>query len=60
MGSRFELVAVHKNELIRHEAIEAAIMEIRRIENLISSWNPNSATSLINRNAGIKPVQIPL
>ncbi len=60
MGSRFELVAVHKNELIRHEAIEAAIMEIRRIENLISSWDPNSATSLINRNAGIKPVQIPL
>lgn len=60
MGSRFELVAVHENEEIRSEAINNAIMEIKRIESLISSWNPDSETSDINRNAGIKPVKISL
>lgn len=60
MGSRFELVAIHDNEEIRSKSIEAATMEIRRIENLISSWNPNSETSKINRNAGIQPVKISL
>src|SRR5690606_35475036 len=29
-----------------------------RIEKLISSWDPDSETSLINKNAGIKPVKV--
>ena len=58
MGSNFELVAIHPNTTARTAAIESAIHEIRRIESLISSWNPDSETSLINRNAGIRPVEI--
>jgi thiamine biosynthesis lipoprotein len=35
-----------------------AIEEISRIEKLISSWNPSSQTSEINKNAGISPVKV--
>ena len=38
--------------------ITNAIGEIQRIESLISSWDKNSQTSLINRNAGVKPVMV--
>ena len=58
MGSRFELVAISENESIRKKSIEAAIDEITGIENLISSWKPNSETSQINIKAGIEPVWV--
>ena len=35
-----------------------AVNEITRIEQLISSWDANSQTSEINRNAGMKPVKV--
>jgi thiamine biosynthesis lipoprotein len=60
MGSSFELVAIANIESNRNKAIEAAIVEIDRIENLISSWKPNSETSQINTQAGIEPVRISL
>jgi thiamine biosynthesis lipoprotein len=56
MGSRFEITAVSADSILAWNSINAAIEEIRRIEKLISSWDPNSQTSKINRNAGIKPV----
>lgn len=58
MGVRFELTAVSDNEELARKSINDAIKEIKRIEALISSWDPNSETSLINRNAGIKPVKV--
>jgi thiamine biosynthesis lipoprotein len=58
MGSRFEITAVKKDSQIREDAIESAVEEIKRIENLISSWKPTSETSLINTNAGIRPMKI--
>ncbi|MFQ5674332.1 MAG: FAD:protein FMN transferase [bacterium] len=58
MGSRFEITAVSAEEKKALAAIDAAIAEIRRIEKLISSWNSDSETSVINRNAGIQPVRI--
>lgn len=58
MGSRFEITVVAKDSLQANEYIDTAVEEITRIENLISSWNPNSQTSEINRNAGIKPVKV--
>ena len=58
MGSRFELVAISENESIRKKSIQAAIDEITGIENLISSWKPNSETSQINIKAGIEPVRV--
>ncbi|MAZ27045.1 MAG: FAD:protein FMN transferase [Cytophagaceae bacterium] len=58
MGSRFEITVVSENEAKANEEIDLAISEISRIEKLISSWDPNSQTSKINKNAGIKPVKV--
>jgi thiamine biosynthesis lipoprotein len=58
MGSRFEISAFHSDAQLAWDGINAAVNEITRIERLISSWDPNSQTSLINQNAGIKPVKV--
>lgn len=58
MGSRFELTVVAENEAAAEEDFKIAIDEISRIERLISSWDANSQTSEINRNAGIQPVKV--
>jgi len=58
MGSRFEITVVSTNEELGHINIEEAVAEISRIERLISAWNPDSETSLINKNAGLKPVKV--
>ncbi|MEJ8804293.1 FAD:protein FMN transferase [Pontibacter sp. H249] len=58
MGTRFELVAVSDNEQQATNAIDAGVEEIKRIEALISEWQPTSQTSAINRAAGSMPVQV--
>ena len=58
MGSRFDITVVANSESEGGSYINLAIDEISRIEQLISSWDPNSQTSLINKNAGIKPVKV--
>lgn len=58
MGTRFELVAVSEDKQQANEAIEAGITEIKRIEALISEWQPTSQTSAINRSAGGMPVSV--
>jgi thiamine biosynthesis lipoprotein len=56
MGSRFDITVVVNNSVEANTYIDVAVAEISRIEKLISSWDPNSQTSEINRNAGIKPI----
>ncbi|MCW5517601.1 FAD:protein FMN transferase [Muriicola sp. Z0-33] len=58
MGSQFEITVVAQNEEIGYINIQEAAAEIERIEKLISSWDPKSQTSSINRNAGIRPVKV--
>ncbi len=58
MGSRFEITVVAKDSTEANASIDLAVGEITRIEKLISSWDANSETSEINRNAGIKPVKV--
>ncbi len=58
MGDRFEITAVHPDSSLCRKAVDAAIEEISRIENLISEWKPTSETSRINDNAGIQPIQV--
>ncbi len=60
MGTRFDITVVASNQDIGQINIDEATAEIRRIEALISSWNPDSETSLINMNAGIRPVKVSL
>lgn len=58
MGSRFEITAVAQSDSLCNFGVEAAILEITRIEKLISSWDPASQTSEINRMAGVRPVRV--
>ena len=58
MGSRFDITVVANDSVSGHKYIDLAVAEISRIENLISSWNFKSQTSLINKNAGVSPVQV--
>ncbi len=58
MGSRFEITAVHADDASARDAVEAAYAEVERIEGMISSWRPSSETSEINREAGVKPVEV--
>ena len=58
MGSPFEITVISPNEDIGYISIQEAVDEIRRIERMISSWDPESETSLINQNAGVQPVRV--
>lgn len=58
MGSRFEITVVAGNQTQADSRIDQAVAEIRRIEKMISSWDPASETSEVNRQAGIQPVQV--
>lgn len=58
MSSPFELTVVAQNEEIGYINLEEAIAEVKRVERLISSWDPESETSEINLNSGLKPVKV--
>jgi thiamine biosynthesis lipoprotein len=58
MGNDFQISVVAEQEDWAYERIDAAIREIRRIEALLTTFNEGSETSLINRNAGIRPVAV--
>src|SRR5450432_239784 len=58
MGNRFQLSAVSESEELANIAIDAGIVEIQRIEKLLTTFSEESETAIINRNAGIKPVLV--
>lgn len=58
MGNRFEISVVGADERWAHERIDAGVGEIRRIEKLLTTYDDESETNLINRNAGIAPVKV--
>ncbi len=58
MGNHFEISVVSKDEKWANERIDEAIAEIQRIEKLLTTYNEQSQTFLINENAGIAPVKI--
>lgn len=60
MGSQFAITLVTQNEELGYINIQEAVAEITRIEKMISSWDEESETYQINKNAGIKPVKVSL
>ena len=58
MGNRFQLSAVAGKKAFADKCIDAAIQEIQRIEKLLTTFNDDSETALINKNAGIEPVSV--
>ena len=58
MGNMFEITVVADNSTWASEKIESAVAEIKRIENLLTTYNDASITNIINANAGIKEVVV--
>ncbi len=58
MGNRFEISVVSDNEAWAQLRIDEAAKEIKRIEQLLTTFSESSQTNLINRNAGIVPVKV--
>ncbi|MDF4202339.1 FAD:protein FMN transferase [Maribacter sp. SA7] len=58
MGGEFDITVISEDEELGYIYIQEALAEVQRIEKLISSWDVDSETSLINKNAGIKPVPV--
>lgn len=58
MGNRFTISVVSEDGAWAELQIEAAIVEISRIEKLLTTFSDDSQTNQINQNAGIKPVKV--
>lgn len=59
MGNCFEIAVISVNEVCANIQIDAAIAEIKRIEQLLTTFAPDSVTNQINAYAGIEPVIVP-
>lgn len=57
MGNHFEITVVAADQLWAEEKIAMAIAEIRRIEQLFTTFRDDSQTNRINQMAGIRPVE---
>ena len=58
MGSKFDITIVSRDTATAEANIDLVIDEVTRIENLISDWRPQTQVSLVNRQAGIRPVKV--
>jgi len=58
MGTAFSFTVRAENDTLAWKGINAGIEEVNRIENLISTWKPESQASAINFAAGKQPVKI--
>ena len=61
MGTRLNFTALTSDRVDEahvHAAIEQAIVEIRRLESLMTTWKDDSEVSRINQSAGKAPVRV--
>lgn len=58
MGNSFEITVVTNDRIFGDYCIDKAVKEISRIERLLTTFNEESQTASINRNAGVAPVKV--
>src|SRR5690242_6023075 len=58
MGTLVSITAVGQTNQDANEAINAGFQEVKRLEQLLSTWIPESELSLVNAAAGRKPVLV--
>lgn len=58
MGTIVEISVAAKDERTADEAITAAFNEIHRLENIMSTYKPESDISKVNTAAGLHPVKV--
>ena len=60
MGTLVKITAVARTEASAQASASAGFAEIRRLEELLSTWIPTSELSRVNASAGIRPVPVSL
>ena len=58
MGTLVFLTAVASDDQLAHDAIEKGFAEIHRLEEILSTWIPESELSRVNTAAGNTPVKV--
>ncbi|TDG34939.1 FAD:protein FMN transferase [Pedobacter changchengzhani] len=58
MGNRFEFTVIAEDDTIGNEAIDLAVDEVRRIENLLTTFKNSSETNQVNEHAGISAIKV--
>lgn len=58
MGTLVSITAVGASEQEANRAINAGFQEVKRLEQLLSTWIPDSELSRVNASAGVKPVPV--
>jgi thiamine biosynthesis lipoprotein len=58
MGTLVKITAVARSEAVAQAAATAGFAEIRRLEELLSTWIPTSELSRVNASAGVMPVHV--
>ncbi len=58
MGTLVTITAVAQSESVAQAAATAGFAEIRRLEELLSTWIPTSELSRVNASAGVMPVHV--
>jgi thiamine biosynthesis lipoprotein len=58
MGTLVKITAVARSEAVAQAAATAGFAEIRRLEELLSTWIPTSELSRVNAAAGVLPVHV--
>ncbi|TKB64295.1 MAG: FAD:protein FMN transferase [Nitrospira sp.] len=58
MGTLVTVTAVASDKSIGDQAMQVAFDEIKRLEQVLSTWRPDSELSRVNSEAGRQPVQV--
>src|SRR5574342_265304 len=58
MGTLVTITSVARSEAVAQAAATAGFAEIRRLEELLSTWIPTSELSRVNASAGVMPVHV--
>lgn len=58
MGTLVTITAVAESESVAQAAASSGFAEIRRLEELLSTWIPESELSRVNASAGVRPVPV--
>ncbi len=58
MGTMVKITAVAPNEILAQAALTAGFQEIRRLEQMLSTWIETSELSRVNQAAGQEPVSV--
>ncbi len=58
MGSVYTIVAYGEDRNVLQSAIDLSFEEVQRLDDLLSNYKPRSEWSLVNREAGSRPVRV--